>query len=223
VANRVAYGNALLKSTPLHSSADEYRLLRAALAKATTLMSGRHLQHGDRDQPHRGMEIFTNCATSATSFLLFYLLLNGSGIGRCYDDDMMLINWDLAPNVRFVLSQDHPDYDVRVHESVRDARHKYGSGKNVVWLEVPDSREGWRRSLVAVDVCGPLLRRVCAGRRGPARGPDEHQELARQERAQLYHSHPDVIDSIFSEGDPARQPWDGGLRDGDLRDYSAGK
>jgi ribonucleotide reductase alpha subunit len=67
VANRVAYGIALLASTPEHSSKEEYRLLRSHLAKATTLMSGRHLQHGDRDQPQRGMEIFTNCLHGDTT------------------------------------------------------------------------------------------------------------------------------------------------------------
>jgi hypothetical protein len=35
------------------------------------------------------MEVFTNCATAANTFLLFYLLLNGSGVGRAYDDDMI--------------------------------------------------------------------------------------------------------------------------------------
>lgn len=147
VANRVAYGNSRLASTMLHTSEDEYRLLRESIAQGITLMSGRHLQHGDADQVKRNMEVFTNCSTAAASFLLFYLLLNGSGVGRCYDDDMMLVDWDRAPNIRCVLDQSHPDFDWQVHESVRDAHHKYNGGKNVVWFEVPDSREGWAKAL----------------------------------------------------------------------------
>ena len=90
VAHRVALGNSLLASDTAHQK-EEHRRLEHHIGKATLLMSGRHLQHGDHLQPTRNMEVFTNCSTSATSFLLFYLLLNGSGVGRCYDDDMMLI------------------------------------------------------------------------------------------------------------------------------------
>ncbi len=145
VADRVAVGNASLiqdKNTKV-----EEALLRKHVANATLLMSGRHLQHGDRNQPRRNLEIFSNCATAATSFVLFYLLLNGSGVGRSYDDDMMLVNWDHAPNIRCVLDHTHKDFDWSAHESVRDARHKYGSGRDVMWFEVPDSREGWAKAL----------------------------------------------------------------------------
>ena len=88
-----------------------------------------------------------NCSTSSTSFMLFYLLLNGSGVGRCYDDDMVLVNWDHAPNLRCVLDSNHPDFNYSAHESVRDAKHKYGTGKDVMWFSVPDSREGWAKAL----------------------------------------------------------------------------
>jgi hypothetical protein len=146
VANRVALGNALLCTTDLEKQ-EEYKILRKHIANATLLMSGRHLQHGDEQQPARNMEVFTNCSTSSTSFLLFYLLLNGSGVGRCYDDDMMLTNWDYAPMVRCVLDHNHPDFDWSAHESVRDAQHKYGAGRDTLWFKVPDSREGWARAL----------------------------------------------------------------------------
>lgn len=79
--------------------------------------------------------------------MMFYLLLNGSGVGRCYDDDMMLVNWDYAPSVRCVIDHNHADFDWSAHESLRDAKHKYGSGKDVMWYEVPDSREGWAKAL----------------------------------------------------------------------------
>ena len=152
VADRVAQGNASLFDGPIHSSESEYHLLRKHIANGNTLMSGRHLQHGDSSQSGRNMEVFTNCATSSSSFLLFYLLLNGSGVGRCYDDDMILVNWDHAPNLRCVLDASHPDFNYSAHESSRDARHKYldctsKTGGNVMWFEVPDSREGWAKAL----------------------------------------------------------------------------
>ncbi len=110
-------------------------------------MSGRHLQHGDETQSYRNMEVFTNCATAPTSFLLFYLLLNGAGVGRSYDDDLMVVNWDYAPTLRCVIDEIHPDFDISAHESVRDAKHKYGKGKEILWYKVPDSREGWAKAL----------------------------------------------------------------------------
>lgn len=148
VADRVAYGNALLASTPNHPSESEYHLLRKHIAKATTLMSGRHLQHGDAGQPGRPMEIHTNCSTSATSFMEFYLLLNGSGVGRCYDDDMMLVNWDNAPNIRCVLDSSHPDFIWDTHESLREAKHKYGVPQGMEWFERPAevTDESWKQA-----------------------------------------------------------------------------
>lgn len=143
VAIRVARGNVLLDK---RQGEEEFSNLRNHIAAGRILMSGRHLQHGDETQPTRNMEVFTNCATSASSFVLFYLLLNGSGVGRCYDDDMMLVNWDNAPNLRCVLSDKHPDFDFSAHESARAAKHKY-TGKDVLWFEVPDSREGWTKAV----------------------------------------------------------------------------
>lgn len=146
VAKRVALGNSLL--CPKEEDRERERaILEKAIGKGTVLMSGRHLQHGDRDQPKRNQEVFTNCSTAPASFLLFYLLLNGSGVGRSYDNDLMLIDWDNAPNLRCVLSDTHADFDYSRHESVRDAQHKYGTGKNVMWHEVDDSREGWCKAL----------------------------------------------------------------------------
>ncbi len=145
VAHRVALGNSLL--APESDRKDEYYVLRKHIANASLLMSGRHLQHGDEGQPGRNMEVFTNCATAASSFAMFYLLLNGSGVGRSYDDDMMLANWDNAPNIRCVLNDTHPDFDWSAHESVRDAHHKYGTGRDVMWFKIPDSREGWAKGL----------------------------------------------------------------------------
>jgi adenosylcobalamin-dependent ribonucleoside-triphosphate reductase len=160
VAARVAKGNALLAPGPKKEFDPfgpmvppapvfwEFLAMKRHISKATLLMSGRHLQHGDDKQPSRNQEVFTNCSTAASSFLSFYLLLNGSGVGRCYDDDMILIDWDNAPNLRVVLSDSHPNYDFSAHESSRDALHKYGpESKNVMWFKVPDSREGWAQAL----------------------------------------------------------------------------
>ncbi len=150
VAGRVAQGNAYL----CPDQADvygEFRTLRDHIAAGRVLMSGRHLQHGDSDQPDRNMEVFCNCSTASSSFLTFYLLLNGSGVGRCYDDAMMLVDWDDSPAVRCVLAHDHPDFDYSAHESARDAEHKYGRGPGVTWFAVPDSREGWAKALELVE------------------------------------------------------------------------
>jgi len=144
VARRVAAGNAALCSD-LEERKYEQNVLFKHIANAALLMSGRHLQHGDTTQPERNQEVFTNCATAAASFALFYLLLNGSGVGRSYDDDMVLVDWDNAPTLRCVLDSSHPDFDYSAHESVRDARHKYGNGRNVLWYKVPDTREGWAK------------------------------------------------------------------------------
>lgn len=147
VADRVSAGN-----TALHDSgADDLEGFRNHLRSATILMSGRHLQHGDEKQPQRNLEVFSNCSTSASSFLLFYLLLNGSGVGRSYDDDMMVVNWDDAPNVRCVLDETHGDYQFGIDESVNDAKHKYGNGEKVHWFKVPDSREGWAMAIEKME------------------------------------------------------------------------
>jgi hypothetical protein len=83
VADRVASGNmALLGHAPTDAERQEQARLRNAIATGALLTSGRHLQHGDASQPERNMEVFTNCATAIASFAKFYLLLNGSGVGR---------------------------------------------------------------------------------------------------------------------------------------------
>lgn len=107
VANRVAAGN-----TGLLAGVDDREVmqLRNAIATGALLTSGRHLQHGDKEQPGRNMEVFTNCATAICSFAKFYLLLNGSGVGRAYDDELCIVDWAQAPDLHFVLRADHPDY-----------------------------------------------------------------------------------------------------------------
>ncbi|KAB8124934.1 recombinase [Komagataeibacter medellinensis] len=107
VADRVARGNTELLPTVTPA---ERAQLRNAIATGALLTSGRHLQHGDAAQPGRNMEMFTNCATAICSFAKFYLLLNGSGVGRAYDDELCVVDWGQAPDLQFVLSPSHPDY-----------------------------------------------------------------------------------------------------------------
>ena len=119
VADRVAHGNMAL----LGDAADpvERARLRNAIACGALITSGRHLQHGDATQPSRNMEVFTNCATAAAAFTLFYLLLNGSGVGRAYDDALMAVDWARAPDVRLRLDAGHPDVP-----ATPEARHRFG-------------------------------------------------------------------------------------------------
>lgn len=153
VAERVAAGNAGLlgKKMSAHRKSEQ-ALLRKHISNGSILMSGRHLQHGDESQSDRNMEVFTNCSTASSSYTLFYLLMNGSGVGRPYDDDMCVVNWDLMPNVRCVINDDHPDFVWGVDESVRDAEHKYGREDGIHWFDVPDSREGWAQAVELLEV-----------------------------------------------------------------------
>ena len=153
VADRVATGNVSLipKGQKKHRD-EEWAVLRKHIANGSILMSGRHLQHGDETQFKRNMEVFTNCSTASSSYILFYLLMNGSGVGRAYDDDMCLVDWDNMPSVRCVISDTHPDFEWGRDESVRDAVHKYGKENGVQWFEVPDSREGWAQAIEMVEV-----------------------------------------------------------------------
>ena len=149
VAARVAKGNTLLiPSNERKHRQEEYKLLKKHIANASILMSGRHLQHGDDSQPERNMEVFTNCSTASASFILFYLLLNGSGVGRAYDDDLMVVNWDNMPIVRCVLDENHSDFIWGEHESVRDAQHKY---RQAYWYIIPDTREGWAQAVEKME------------------------------------------------------------------------
>ena len=151
VAHRVATGNAMLTPNPAHADAEFHRM-HHHLRQASLLMSGRHLQHGDETQVTRNMEVFTNCATAATTFLSFQLLLNGAGVGRAYDDNMMKVDWNKMPIVVPVIDQTHPD--VQSGEIAfldqRMARHLYGDRK-ITAFEVPDTREGWSKAVEQME------------------------------------------------------------------------
>ena len=150
VARRVAEGNCSLHPT----GAKDLEEFRGRIAEASILMSGRHLQHGDENQKKRPLEVYSNCTTSATSFMKFNLLLNGAGVGRAYDDNMMLVNWDYMPKVRAVLSLHHPDYNERYDSAEAviagiEATQRPGSYSI---FEVEDSREGWAKVVEILEV-----------------------------------------------------------------------
>jgi hypothetical protein len=162
VAHRVASGNASLMyfsgnpdamDDELEERHREYMRLNHHLRQASIILSGRHLQHGDDSQPGRNQEVFTNCSTAACSFISFYLLLNGSGVGRCYDDDMMLVDWDKMPKVVCVIERSHKDVlsgEVNVMTPA-DAQHFYAH-KTIHTFRVPDSREGWAKAVEQIEV-----------------------------------------------------------------------
>lgn len=151
VALRVARGNSLLFSL---DEAAEFKKMHHHLRQASLLMSGRHLQHGDENQPSRNMEVFTNCATSATSFLKFYLLLNGSGVGRAMDDQLMHVDYNFLPIIVPVIDSMHPDVlsgEISERLDKRSAEHFYRN-KTIIYFDVPDSREGWAKTIEKMEV-----------------------------------------------------------------------
>lgn len=167
VARRVAVGNALLQPTSDGRSLNdwsiggtiltgnqnaEFHALHHHLRQGSTLMAGRHLQHGDETQPTRNMEIFTNCSTSAATFLTFYLLLNGSGVGRAYDDDLIVVDFNYMPIIVPVIDMQHADVQTGEISALehKAATHLYKGAKQD-YFRVPDSREGWAKAVEYIE------------------------------------------------------------------------
>jgi adenosylcobalamin-dependent ribonucleoside-triphosphate reductase len=177
VADRVAAGNMSLLPVGTHT---ERARLRNAIATGALITSGRHLQHGDAEQATRNMEVFTNCATAAASFSKFYLLLNGSGVGRSYDDALMAVDWSGAPTLLLHLSKDHPDYPhtdaqlcslgvdmkvlpwgsdpaaadlsaVRAYVAENFLDSVEAAPEGATVFTIPDSREGWAKALEILE------------------------------------------------------------------------
>lgn len=155
VASRVSFGNCTLipnRENKFDVFIGEYKAMHHHMRQASILMSGRHLQHGDANQANRNMEVFTNCSTAAMSFLSFYLLLNGSGVGRCYDDDMMQVDWRQMPTVVCTIDQGHADVqsgEIKALDTA-SARHLYAD-KTIHVFRVPDSREGWAQAIEKLE------------------------------------------------------------------------
>lgn len=145
VADRVSLG-----STTIHYASVGHReSMRRLIHKGAMLLSGRHLQHGDFNQPKQTAEKFTNCATAATTSLLFLLLLNGSGVGRCYDNDMMLVDWANLDGVTLFLDSAHADYS-KVPEFHRSNLRDFEVRDRNVHV-VQDSREGWAKAIELLE------------------------------------------------------------------------
>ena len=178
VADRVAAGNIALLGRDLgDAERQEQGRLRNAIATGALLTSGRHLQHGDENQPDRNMEVFTNCATAIASFAKFYLLLNGSGVGRSYDDALMATDWSHAPTLLLYLSPDHPDYPhkdealcqlgvdlgllpwgatdgadaVRAFLADHLVADVSGLPNGTTYHRIADSREGWAKAIEVLE------------------------------------------------------------------------
>lgn len=150
VASRVATGNTLLVDGAF---VDKDEMMQY-IAQGALLMSGRHLQHGDDLQPTRPSEVFTNCSSAAMSFALYLLLLSGSGVGRSYDDRLMLVDWARnMPKVEPVIDPGHPDVVAgRVRAMSREnAIAFYGPFIRVHYHTVEDSREGWAKAIELLE------------------------------------------------------------------------
>ena len=147
VAVRVALGNAKLAP----GFGKEFEAMRHHLSQASTLMSGRHLQHGDENQDQRPQEVFTNCSTAIFRFLTFKLLLSGSGVGGSYDDDLMIVDWNKMPEVQIIIRDDHPDV---LSGEVKFPFKALTSGFETDKIErflVPDTREGWAKAVELLE------------------------------------------------------------------------
>ena len=144
LSHRVSLGNTLLHKT----GKSDFIFTRNAIASGKLLTAGRHLQHGDEDQPSRNLEVFSNCSTSISSFIQLLLLLNGSGVGRNYSDEFMLTSWNNLPKVTLSISHLHQDaMKCGSAISTIDAR-----GLDCdIWHNVDDSREGWARALELLE------------------------------------------------------------------------
>jgi adenosylcobalamin-dependent ribonucleoside-triphosphate reductase len=177
VADRVAAGNMSLAP---HADPAEQARLRNAIATGALITSGRHLQHGDARQATRNMEVFTNCATAIASFAEFYLLLNGSGVGRAYDDELVVVDWGAAPALKLFIDRAHPDYphsDAALRRIALDLglvawdvpEAAFDAGAMRAWLadallpdldalpdgallhRIGDSREGWAKAVEILE------------------------------------------------------------------------
>jgi ribonucleoside-triphosphate reductase (formate) len=144
LAERVVHGNhSLDDSVPEYETEAALRLTK----KGACLWAGRHLQHGDMDQKNKTLDMFSNCSTSGTSFIMFYLLLSGSGVGRLYDTDVIITDWSKLPEIHCALKKSHPDFDACSAVSID---RKDIPKKAEVWA-VPDSRLGWAQVIEKLE------------------------------------------------------------------------
>jgi len=154
VAARVAEGNASLHRGGPNEIAIEHDRMEHHLRQASLLMSGRHLQHGDKNQKKRPLEVFTNCSTAITRHRLFELLLSGSGVGSLYNDEIAEIcDYNHMPIVVPVIRDDHPDVmsgEIQGFMTPKEAIERYIS-QEASFHKVGDSREGWGKGIELID------------------------------------------------------------------------
>jgi hypothetical protein len=137
-------GNYAIDDTPV----DEYAIKLAREGLMPT--SGRFLQHMKPGNLIRGEKV-TNCSTSMFSFQKFWLLMQGSGVGRSYESSLCRVDWDYMPNLRLVLSPSHPDYEEWIESSVEAERLYPSESEDVRWFQVEDSAEGWAKSVEVLE------------------------------------------------------------------------
>ena len=182
VADRVAQGNmSLLDRALTAEERDEQARLRNAIATGALITSGRHLQHGDAEQATRNMELFTNCATAIASFAKFYLLLNGSGVGRSYDDELLAVDWAQAPEILLHLSPEHPDYPRSDVELRRFATELVLETDPAQADDVETARAWIARELVADLAAAPqgaIVHAVADSREGWAKAIEQLESMA---------------------------------------------
>lgn len=202
VARRVAYGNMLLGPT---FDDEEFQSLANHIARGGLITSGRHLQHGDMSQPERNQEVFTNCATAATSFSKFYLLLNGSGVGRSYDDELMVVDWAYAPQLEVVLTEDHPDFPKTREDWFQFGKDFELFGFDTTYESFTDTMEAGVRAWFDMNIRtapspGAIVHRVADSREGWAKGLEIYESMtyARQTDQLLAL----VFDDVRRKGSP---------------------
>ena len=160
VSRRVSAGNAILFQQQPQEVRSHYENvvggdfeenLRSLMQDGILVTAGRHLQHGDENQLTKSGDRMMNCVTSITSFLNFWLLMQGCGVGRLYSSAVCKVNWDFMPNVRLVLDVQHPDYEPWI-EPLHEAKHIYNSeSQDVRWYKVKDSAIGWMQVITILE------------------------------------------------------------------------
>ena len=124
-AVRVAKGNC-----SIHQSGDnDVQDLIRDIASGKTLMSGRHMQHADESHAYKSQHVYTNCSTAATSSMSFLLLLEGSGVGRSYDNDLMTLDFRDAEPFVFTIDKKHPNYK-ETKERFQEITSKYPAARH---------------------------------------------------------------------------------------------
>lgn len=141
-----------------HYTDEDFNDTLALSLRGAMAYSGRHLQHGDWDQPYKKLEKLANCSTGIFSFMTFKLGLDGSGVGSDYSCATRLCNWDKMPYIRCVLDVKHKDYGKAYNEfqgafdNLAEAENKYpNQSDSVRWFKVKDTCEGWVEAIAAIE------------------------------------------------------------------------